>query len=191
VTYRFVPLALVALVSACADSNARFPIAAEVAAPAAAVTQMRLAVSTIEVQDVSLPAYAAASEIVIEQADGSLRVVPKAIWADDPVRGVTNALSRSLDLRSTATVVAEPWPLAEPAAVKLEVRIDQMVASVGGNFTLSGQYAIAAPEGAIRERVKRFSVSTPMTDDSAASVAKATGVAIDNLATEILTQLRR
>jgi uncharacterized protein len=191
VTYRFVPLALLALLTACADSNARFPIAAEVAAPAEAVSKVRVSVATIEVQDVSLPAYAAASEIVMEQADGALRVVPKAIWADDPVRGVTNALSRSLDLRSTATVVAEPWPLAEPAAVKLEVRIDQMVASVGGAFTLSGQYAIAAPEGAIRERMQRFTVSAPMADDSAASIAKATGIAIDNLATEILTQLRR
>lgn len=172
----------------CGDNNARFPIAT---AAEATLTKSRVAVRTIEVRDISLPAYASASEIVVEQDTGALSVVSKAIWADDPVRGVTGALARSLDLRSTATVAAEPWPLAESADVRLEVRIDRMIAKADGQFELSGQFAIAAPNGAIRESLQRFSVSAPMADSSPSAVAQATGAAIDSLAGVIIKKLGR
>lgn len=189
-TLRIAALTLVAALTliSCGDTNARFPIATDIAATA---PKVRVAVRTIEVRDVSLPAYAAASEIVVEQEGGALFVVPKAIWADDPVRGVTGALSRSLDLRSTASVASEPWPLAEPADARLEVRIDRMVAKADGMFELSGQFAIAAPDGAIRESVERFDVSAPMADSTPAAVAQATGVAIDALVDVIIKKLHR
>lgn len=189
-TLRIIAITLAAALPlmSCGDTNARFPIATASLAP---VSKARVAVRTIEVRDVSLPAYAAASEIVMEQEGGALSVVPKAIWADDPVRGVTGALTRSLDLRSTASVAAEPWPLAEPAAVRLEVRVDRMIARMDGNFELSGQFALAAPDNAIRESVQRFAVTAPMADASPAAVAQATGVAIDNLADEVIRKLRR
>lgn len=172
----------------CGDTNARFPIATRAEA---SVAKSPVAVRTIEVRDVSLPAYASASEIVVEQDSGALFVVPKAIWADDPMRGVTGALARSLDLRSTASAASEPWPLAEPADVRLEVRIDRMIAKRDGQFELSGQYAIAAPNRTIRESIQRFTVSAPMADSSPAAVAQATGVAIDNLAGVIIQKLSR
>lgn len=172
----------------CGDTSARFPIAA---VPEAKVAKTRVAVGSIEVSDVSLPTYAAASEIVVEQENGALSVVSKAIWADDPVRGVTGALTRSLELRSTASAASEPWPLAEPADVRLEIRVDRMIARIDGTFELSGQFAIAAPEGAVRESIQRFEVSAPMADNSPAAIAKATGTAIDELADVIIRKLRR
>jgi len=172
----------------CGDTNARFQIPSEAEA---SVTRARVAVGAIEVRDVSLPTYAAASEIMVEQASGALSVVSKAIWADDPVRGVTGALTKSLGQRSTASVASEPWPLATPADVRLEVRIDRMIARIDGNFELSGQFAIAAPDGAVRETMQRFALSAAMADASPAAVAKATGVAIDKLADLIVKKLRR
>ncbi len=188
-TLRILALAFAAALPlmSCGDTNARFPISSD----AIAVSKTRVAVRTIEVRDVSLPAYAAASEIVVEQDGGALFVVPKSIWADDPVRGVTGALSRSLDERSTASVASEPWPLAEPADVRVEVRIDRMIAKTDGQFELSGQFAIAAPDGAVRESVERFAVTAPMSGTEPAAVAKATGTAIDGLADLILKKLRR
>lgn len=183
-----IALAAAVPLASCGDTNARFPIVAETGPT---VTKTRVAVSTIEVRDVSLPAYAAASEIVVEQDGGALTVVPKAIWADDPVRGVTGALARSLDLRSTASVAAEPWPLADSADVRVEVRIDRMIAKLSGEFELSGQFAVAAPNGAIREAVQRFTVIVPLADNTPASVAQATGAAIDGLAGDIVKKLRR
>jgi uncharacterized lipoprotein YmbA len=141
------------------------------------------------VRDVSLPAYAAASEIIVEDGTGALRPTAKAIWADDPLRAVTGALARSLDLKSSATVAVEPWPLSDSAAVQVAVRIDQMIARADGTFVLSGQFALSSPIGALRDRLQRFSVVVPMDDTSPASVAAATGRAIDGLADEILGQL--
>lgn len=189
-TLRIAALAIAVVVplASCGDTNARFPIAAE-AAPA--VKKARVAVRTLVVRDVSLPAYAAASEIVVEDGSGALAVVPKAIWADDPVRGVTGALARSLDLRSTASVASEPWPLIEPADAQLEVRVERMIAKTDGMFELSGQFALASPDGLIRETIERFAVAAPMADSSPAAVAQATGVAIDKLSDVIVKQLRR
>jgi uncharacterized protein len=190
VTLRIAALTLIAALplASCGDTNARFPIQSD-ATPSA--TKARVAVRTLVVRDVSLPAYAAASEIVVEQDGGALFVVPKSIWADDPVRGVTSALARSLDLRSTASVAAEPWPLIEPADAQLEVRIERMIAKTDGTFELSGQFAIASPDGAVRETIERFAVAAPMVDSSPAAVAQATGVAIDALSDIILKKLRR
>ena len=174
------------LLAACGDNNARFLINTPEMATKASVS-----VSTLEVRDVSLPAYAAASEIVVEQADGALKPVAKALWADDPVRGVTGALARSLASKSTATVSAEPWPLADGPAAQLEVRVDQMVAGADGNFRLTGQFAISSPQGQVRDSLTRFAVSVPLTDTAPGAVADATGRAINGLADEVLRKLRR
>jgi len=189
-TLRIAAIALAAALPliSCGDTSARFPIPSEAAT---SVKKTRIAVGSIEVRDVSLPTYAAASEIMVEQAGGSLSVVSKAVWADDPVRGVTGALTKSLDHRSTASVAAEPWPLDKPADVRLLVRIDRMVARIDGKFELSGQFAIASPDGIVRETMQRFALSTPMADASPAAVARATGAAIDKLADMVVKKLRR
>ncbi len=184
--FRLALCVLVCGLSACGDNKARFVIP-----PSEPATETRLRVASIEVRDVSLPAYAAASEIVVEDADGALRPVAKAIWADDPQRAVTGALARSIDLRSTANVSAEPWPLSDAADVRLEVRIGDMIARVDGVFTMTGQFALSSQSGAIADSLQRFAIDVPLADTSPASVASATGKAIDALATDILARLRR
>lgn len=170
----------------CGDSKARYVIT-----PAEDSVQTRLSVSSIEVRDVSLPAYASASEIIVENPDGALQPVAKAIWADDPLRAVTGALAQSLDVKSTAIVAAEPWPLSEAADIQLTVRVDQMIARADGTFAFSGQFAISSSTGAWRDRLQRFVVVVPMADTSAAAVAEATGRAIDGLADEVLALLKQ
>ena len=178
-------LFLLASLTACGDKKARF----EIPSPTA-VTEARLRVSSIEVRDVSLPAYASASEIVVEDATGALRPVPKAIWADDPARGVTGALARSLESASTAKVAAEPWPLTSEPQARVQVRVDQMSARVDGSFYLEGQFAISSSSGAVSDSLDRFAISVPMTDLSPASVATATGLALDQLVAKIIAKLK-
>lgn len=185
-TIRLVFCVLICGLSACGDNKARYVIP-----PSDTGTEVRLRVSSIEVRDVSLPAYAAASEIVIEDTDGALRPVAKAIWADDPPRAITGALARSLDVRSSAAVSAEPWPLSDAADVRLEVRVSQMIARADGVFSMTGQFALASQSGAIRDTLQRFEIDVPLADTSPASVATATGNAIDTLAEQILSRLTR
>jgi uncharacterized protein len=183
---RLMLLVVLTALTACGDKKARFVIPAP-----EAVTQARLRVASIEVRDVSLPAYASASEIVVEDAAGALRPVPKAIWADDPARGITGALARSLEALSTAQVAAEPWPLTTEAQARVQVRIDQMIAKSDDSFSMTGQFAIASSSGAVADSLTRFAISVPMADLAPASVATATGAALDQLAVKIVAKLQR
>lgn len=170
----------------CADNSARFLID-----PPGAGSAMRARVATVELRNVSLPGYASALEIAQQQQDGALRNVPKSVWADDPVRGVTMALARSLDQASTATVATEPWPLEEPAQAQVDVRVERMLARADGVFAFAGQYAVASPDGAIRERLTRFDIAVPMPAADPAAIAAASGKAISELAGQIAQTLAR
>lgn len=147
-------------------------------------------VATIEVRDVALPDYAAASEILVQDESGALLPVSNAIWADDPVRGVSQTLARNLDAGTTAVAMTEPWPLDDPANAKLDIRIDTMVAQNNGQFRLSGRYAIASQDRIIRERIERFDILQPLADQTPASVAQATSAALKTLSEQIAGQLR-
>ncbi len=170
----------------CGDNSPRYLL--DMPEPSERVS---VRVSSIEVREVTLPAYAAASEIVLLQDDGAVRPVPKAVWADDPVRSVTQSLARNLDSATTATAAAEPWPLDAPAQVRIDVRIDRMVARPDGKFQMVGQYSVAAPYGAVRETINRFDIQQPMADQTPGAIAQANSDALLTLAEQIAKTLSR
>lgn len=172
--------------AACGDNAARYLVEP---APTAAAVPLRL--NSIEVRDVKLPAYAEGTQILQQDASGALRPVSRSEWADNSPRAVTAALARSLDLQTTAAVAAEPWPLSDSPAGRLDVRIDRIVARADGNFQMSGQYAVASFQGNISEVLQRFDILVPMTSDSAGAIAAAQGQALDLLAAQIVARLRR
>ncbi len=178
-------LAFALLLSACGDNASRYLIETP-----AAEKRASLRVQSIEVRDVSLPAYSGAVELVAEDADGALKVVKNAVWADDPTRGVTAALATSIAARSTASVAAEPWPLDSGPDVRVEVRVDRMVARADGTFQLRGQYAVTSPNQRVREFLERFDLTVPVEGTSAAQIAQANSAAIDALAAMIIAKLR-
>ncbi|SDI48238.1 PqiC family protein [Alloyangia pacifica] len=180
------PLLLLPLLAAACGSEPRYRM--EGAPPSASV---RLAVGTLEVREVSLPAYADASEILLEDASGAMNQVEGALWADDPRRAMTQALAERLGQISGATVAAEPWPLEEPAQAAVHVRISEAVASAAGTFRLKGQYALSSYDRVIRERISRFEITVPLQSGSAAAIAAAAGSATDQLATRIASDLSR
>ncbi|EPX85042.1 PqiC family protein [Salipiger mucosus] len=182
--YRFLPLAL--LLAACSGAEPRYLIEAP-----AEVRPAPLAVASLEVRDVSLPAYAEASEILVESADGGLEPAENALWADDPMRAVTLALADRIGRASNATVAAEPWPLEEDAQAAVEVRVTDMVARASGVFELTGQYAVSSYERVVRERIERFAIAVPLVDTTPGSIADATGRAVAQLAAEITEELSR
>lgn len=178
-------LPLILTLAACSGESTRFLIE-----PAPAEAPVRLRVSSIEMREVVLPAYAADSQILAEGPDGGLRPVKGAEWADGSAQAVTAQLARSLDLRSTASVAAEPWPLTEPADVRLEVRIDRMVARADGRFQLSGQYALASPDRKIRDSLTRFDLSAPLADEAPGAIAAAYAQTLDQLGRRIIATLQ-
>lgn len=174
-----------ALLAACAGGNEpRYLISS---APGEKVANLRG--RSIEVRLVSLPAYAAASEIVTEGEGGALLALANAQWADDPARGITGALARGLSERTGAAAAAEPWPLSTGPDARLDVRVDQIYARADGMFELTGQFAVSSPEGTQREFVKRFEIHTPVDGEGAAATADALANALAELSRQVSLSL--
>ena len=170
-----------ALLTACTGSNdPRYLISS-----APGETGASLRTLSIEVRLVSLPAYAAASDIVAEGDGGALFKVGGAQWADDPARGMTAALARGLSERTGAAAAMEPWPLNTGPDARLDVRVDQAYTRADGLFELSGQFAVSSPEGTVREFVKRFDITTPVAGKGAADAADALSRALAELTRQI------
>ncbi|GAB5430969.1 MAG: ABC-type transport auxiliary lipoprotein family protein [Epibacterium sp.] len=178
-------LCVAGALAACSSANdPRYLIAAT---PAERVKN--LSTRTVEVQLVSLPSYASASDIVSEGDGGALYSQERAQWADDPARGMSVAIARGLSDRTGAAVAVEPWPLNTPADARLDVRIDQSYARADGLFELSGQYAVSSPDGRVREFVKRFHIETPVTEPGPAAAARALSAALAELSRQVAVSM--
>ncbi|MAM61106.1 PqiC family protein [Maritimibacter sp. UBA3975] len=181
------PLALI-LLAACGNDGPRYLIDTGPTRPDAV---QRVSVATLEIMDVSLPAYAEDSEIMLENDNGALVAVDNALWADDPQRAVTQLLTDEIARTSTATTASEPWPLENPPQAAVHVRVSEMVARENGTLDLRGQYAISSYGYVIRERIERFDISVPLPDTSPAAIANASGLALRQLAADVVQTLSR
>lgn len=172
--------AALALLAGCGDNALRYSV------PAVPVTQERIGINyrSVEVLAVSLPSYAASEEIYIRGADGALTSSSDLLWSDDPSRAVTLELTRYLGQITGARVAPEPWPFAERAGARVNVRVEEMFAEPG-RFVMTGQF-FGAPEDGGRDRSGLFSLSAPIPEGGgAAAIAAARAQVVRDLAAEI------
>jgi len=184
---RLAPLLLLAL-AACGDTTPRYliPAATEATAP-----RLALRVASVEIRQVSLPAYAADDQLLREEASGALKPVKSALWADTPNRAITQQLADFIAATSQAQVAAEPWPLSTPAQAQVDVRVSELAARLDGQLHLKGQFAVSSYDHLVREAITPFAIAVPLGSDAPAEIARATGAAIDQLGRQIATSLRR
>lgn len=140
---------------------------------------------TAELAEVSLPDYASGDEIAWQSKDGAVRLNPKELWADQPKRAITQTLARTISDISGATVIAEPWPLAEPPRRKLEVRVEKALAQGNGIYRLQGRYYVSDQQAGGANQARSFDISVPLASDKPADVARAQSTAILQLARQI------
>lgn len=168
--------ALLLALTGCASSPDRFAVIAPT--PEA---RHSIAFRAVELRDVSLPAYAAADEIAIQHADGTLST-SDTLWADAPPRAVALELSRALAQITGARVASDPWPFEALPDASLDVRFESFVARAAGTFQATGQYFVAVPDGR-RERSGFFDMSVPFDPDGGLpAIARARGQIIADLA---------
>ncbi|WP_380058870.1 membrane integrity-associated transporter subunit PqiC (plasmid) [Falsihalocynthiibacter sp. SS001] len=145
-------------------------------------------VRSLEVRDVSLPSYAAAEEITIQNSDGSLSTAGSALWADIPVRAISLELSRNIAALTGARVASEPWPFETRPQARLEVRMDELLPGADGVYRGSGQYFVGSTEGG-RDRAGSFALSVPFDPKGGPlAISRARGQLIQNLARKIATE---
>ena len=176
-------LGLALALGACGfgDTAERFAV------PVADITEReRISYGSVEVAEVSLPTYAALEEIFVAGEDGALQSDVAALWADDPTRAVTLELSRALATITGARVAPAPWPFEAFPEVRVDARIEEMLADADGVFRLSGQYFVAPRDETRRDRTGVFSLATPWdVTKGAAGIAEARGRLVRDLALEI------
>ena len=177
-------LALIALVflTAC-GAEERFIAAPQVVATERVPSRF----ASIEVREVSLPTYASSEKIYVE-ADGGALAISELLWADDPTRAVTLALSRNLAEITGARVAPEPWPFDSFPAARVDVRVERFISTADGALVLAGQYFVADMDGEGRDRARLFSLSAPL---SGAVTPAAAAEARARLVTELALRIAR
>ena len=153
--------------------------------PPDAVDRLPNRLGQVELRDVVLPQYAAAAEIAVQNATGGLVANSAQIWAETPVRAVTDVLAEQISALSGAIVVAEPWPLSEGPDRVLEVRVQRILAGADGLFHLEGQYFVSSFTGSGGDVVRRFDLTVPLTGPAPAAIADAQARALQALARQI------
>ncbi|MEM6304445.1 MAG: ABC-type transport auxiliary lipoprotein family protein [Pseudomonadota bacterium] len=177
---------LVLLLAACGGSADRFAVS-----PPPVTEKVRIAFASVEVRDVSLPSYAAADEIHLQDADGKLTSSTGVLWADEPERAIALELSRNLAKLSGRRVASEPWPFEAFPDARLAIRFADLVATTSGQFKATGQYFVAVEDGR-RERSGLFDLTVPFDPEAGAgAIATARGQLILDLATFIAKKALR
>jgi len=135
------------------------------APPAEPGARVAIGAASVELREVSLPAYARDEQVWRETAAGTFSPDPEALWADEPARAVTLALARQLGEITGRRVAAEPWPFESLPAARLDVRVSEMIAGADGRFRIAAEI-YASRLDIERDRLARVAVSAPIAPDS-------------------------
>jgi len=184
---RSISVLVLILVAACASTPAHrldfSPIQSEL--------KIRAVAGSVMLRTVSLPTYAASEEIALEVAPGIIGTDANILWADDPERAVTLAMTQQLDGILNATVGPDPWPFVGLPDVAVDVRVAQMLAGADGVFRLSGQYFVGGDGIDFRNRSHSFDISEPLNGTGAPAIAQAQARSVLKLSEDIARRLGR
>jgi hypothetical protein len=165
--------------SACTTKDIRY--ASEQIEPS---VRIKSRYETVEVVEVTLPVYAASEQIFTQGADGAITELGP-LWADNPARAITLQLARDMAAITGAMVVPEPWPFRGRAEARVDVRIEELLATSNGAFRISGQFFVA-PENAKADRSDQFSISVSLpANPTPSQIASARSAATSQLAEKI------
>lgn len=176
IAQRFIALGLALGLAACGSSE-RYAVA-----PPQVTETISISFAAVEVRDVSLPSYAAADEISIQNAEGTLVSSSDVLWADAPERAVALELSANLARLTGRRIASEPWPFEAFPDARLEVRFSDLLATETGQFRASGQYFVGVTDGR-RERSGLFDLSVAFDPEGGPNaIARARGQLVLDLA---------
>jgi hypothetical protein len=182
---RFSVLLLALALAACGREPLRIAVP-----PLQAPDGIAVGFASLEVLEVSLPAYAEGEDIFVQGQGGALSPAAGVSWADDTSRAITLDITRALNDLTRATVAPDPWPYDDPPEARLDIRVEQFAPDLTlGVFVLRGQYFVAAYDGSDRNRARTFTVTAPLPPSAGpAAIAYARSQATLTLARQIAAE---
>ncbi|WP_373635564.1 membrane integrity-associated transporter subunit PqiC [Yoonia sp. SS1-5] len=159
--------------------------------PVQSALELRPLVGSAMVRTVTLPTYAAVEEIAFETPNGLIASNEDILWADDPQRAVTIAITRNLSDILNTNVGPDPWPFIGLPDVAIDIQVERMLAGANGTFSLTGQFYVGGDGIDYRNISQPFSISKPMADSSLGGVADAQAAALLDLSERIARTLGR
>ena len=181
-----ITLGVIATLAACAGNTARLDMS-----QVKSDLSLRAAVSSAMVRTVSLPTYAAAEELAIENPEGLIASDAVVLWADDPGRAVTLSIARNLGDILSAQIGPEPWPFVGLPDAAIDVRVSRMVTGADGNFDLEGQFYVGGDGIDYPNSTSTFTITEPVRVPTPAGIADAQAHAILALSKQIARKLDR
>jgi uncharacterized lipoprotein YmbA len=127
--------------------------------PPAASARAASSAGSLAVADISLPAYAEAIEIAVQDPSGAVALEKNALWADTPRRALTRHLVAALQSRLPSQISTEPWPSFDSPSLRLEVFVDRMIGAPEGPFQFAGQYVVVSPSSGAIVATDRFALT--------------------------------
>ncbi|MEL6641693.1 MAG: ABC-type transport auxiliary lipoprotein family protein [Pseudomonadota bacterium] len=153
--------------------------------------RLRAAVSTVMLRTVSLPTYAAEEEVSVQDSSGLIFSDGDILWADEPERAATLAITRHLNDILSATVGPDPWPFVDLPDVAVEVFVSDILATNTGVFRLRGQYFIGGDRIDFPKAVQSFDYTVALPAEGVGGVAAAQSQALLQLSEDIARALAR
>lgn len=182
----FLAAAGLAVLTACGTPTARLDMT-----PLQSELRLRALVSSVMLREVSLPTYAAVEDIAFEAEPGIIATNEGFLWADDPSRAVTLAMTRHMDRILNATVGPDPWPLGGLPDVAIEVRVSEMLAGADGVFRFAGQYYVGGDGIDFPNSSAAFDIGVPIVGEGPQALALAQSTAILQLSETLARKLAR
>lgn len=140
---------------------------------------------------VTLPGYAARSQVLVLENGVTLRALPGARWAepleDNFARVLIEGLAARLDSSRLGSIDSAP----AIAARQLVVEVTEFLADAGGTATLRAGWRLLDEGGRRVVREGRSTLTAPVAGDGAAAVARALGETLDAFASELAEAVRR
>jgi uncharacterized lipoprotein YmbA len=183
---RFLGIAAALTLAACSGTSTLLQYT-----PAQSDLRLQANVSSVMVQTVTLPSYAASEEIAVEIEPGIIETSSDFLWADQPERAVTLALTANLNDILGTTVGANPWPFPGLPDAAVDVRVSEMVAGVDGNFRLTGQFYTGGDGIDYPNRSERFAIAVPILGEGVTAISAAQARAIVDLSERVARNLGR
>ena len=143
----------------------------------------------IGLREIKLPLYARRAQIAVLGEGGEVTLNEDHRWAEEPPRASSRQVARIIAAQLSRPVVVEPWPPGVSPKVRVDIDVDYLIGSLGGEVRLGGQYRLVRTAAPSDAQIRTFEYVEPLGAEGFAELVKGHSRALTRLAEEIARDL--